>query len=120
MLQIGIGLVKENETKIQPIINDFSNSTVSNLLENKQLTTKSTNLVDGILKSGNLNDGLINQTNAVLTSDSVRATIANVAAGTIDNKNFKNTLSNTITTDPVLSAIGISIRSALFGPRMNS
>jgi len=115
MLQIGIVLVKENETKIQPLIDDFSTSTANNLLGNGLLITKSTNVVSSVLKSGNLNDGLSTQTNAVLADPSVRTMIADVAAGAIENKDVKTALSNTIKTEPVVGAISSSILHAIGG-----
>ena len=52
MLQIVLVLVKENSPKIQSIIDEFSASTVNNLLDDPSIKKKSTAIINDILKDG--------------------------------------------------------------------
>jgi hypothetical protein len=108
MLQIGIGLVKENETKIQPIINDFSTSAVNNLLDNKSLISKSTGVVNDVFNSGNLTDALVSQTTQILGNDAVRAAIG----GAIDSSEVHTAIGGVIDSSEVHAAIGGAINSS--------
>jgi hypothetical protein len=106
-------VVKENKPSIQPVISDFANSTANNLLNNKSIIEKGTDVIttqtQTVLNNGTLDTALTKQSTRVLNSDQTKTAVSNIINSPVVTKAISNAIisalggntdSNNLTSEP--------------------
>jgi hypothetical protein len=89
-------VVKENKPIIQPVISDFANSTADNLLNNKSIIQKGTDVIttqmQNVLNDGTLDGSLTKQSTRVLNNDQTKIAVSNIINSPVVTKAISNAI----------------------------